>query len=445
MSSQAKNSQKLIIEGGTPLTGVVRLGGAKNAAYKLMIASIMADSKSRLLNLPAIEDVERVSQIIKELGGRVWSAGPKTVFIDPSKIEQSVVDGRHGQASRASTLFIGPLLAKFGHARVPLPGGDKIGKRPLGRHLKGLEQLGVKWIHENDFLELKTEDLKGTTYRFEKNTHTGTETLIMAAVRAAGTTILENAAQEPEVDDLINFLNEMGARIRRRSFRVIEIEGVQKLHGAIYKVMPDRNEAVSYACGAIATKGDIVIENARHQDLTAFLDKLEEAGAGYEIGDYGIRFYFKQPLRATDVKTEIHPGFMTDWQPLWATLIAHAHGKSIIHETVMQNRFQYMEQLKQMGADIKPIEIEVDHPEKVYNFNWADRRESDIHAIEINGPTKFKGGEFEVHDLRAGATILLAAISGVGTTTLTNIHQIDRGYENIDYKLRSLGAKIQRQ
>jgi UDP-N-acetylglucosamine 1-carboxyvinyltransferase len=445
MSSQAQNSQKLIIEGGTPLTGVVRLGGAKNAAYKLMIASIMADSKSRLLNLPAIEDVERVSQIIKELGGRVWSAGPKTVFIDPSKIEQSVVDGRHGQASRASTLFIGPLLAKFGHARVPLPGGDKIGKRPLGRHLKGLEQLGVKWIHENDFLELKTEDLKGTTYRFEKNTHTGTETLIMAAVMAAGTTILENAAQEPEVDDLINFLNEMGARIRRRSFRVIEIEGVQKLHGAIYKVMPDRNEAVSYACGAIATKGDIVIENARHQDLTAFLDKLEEAGAGYEIGDYGIRFYFKQPLRATDVKTEIHPGFMTDWQPLWATLIAHAHGKSIIHETVMQNRFQYMEQLKQMGADIKPIEIEVDHPEKVYNFNWADRRESDIHAIEINGPTKFKGGEFEVHDLRAGATILLAAISGVGTTTLTNIHQIDRGYENIDYKLRSLGAKIQRQ
>jgi UDP-N-acetylglucosamine 1-carboxyvinyltransferase len=379
------------------------------------------------------------------MGGRVWSAGPKTVFIDPSKIEQSVVDGRHGQASRASTLFIGPLLAKFGHARVPLPGGDKIGKRPLGRHLKGLEQLGVKWIHENDFLELKTEDLKGTTYRFEKNTHTGTETLIMAAVMAAGTTILENAAQEPEVDDLINFLNEMGARIRRRSFRVIEIEGVQKLHGAIYKVMPDRNEAVSYACGAIATKGDIVIENARHQDLTAFLDKLEEAGAGYEIGDYGIRFYFKQPLRATDVKTEIHPGFMTDWQPLWATLIAHAHGKSIIHETVMQNRFQYMEQLKQMGADIKPIEIEVDHPEKVYNFNWADRRESDIHAIEINGPTKFKGGEFEVHDLRAGATILLAAISGVGTTTLTNIHQIDRGYENIDYKLRSLGAKIQRQ
>jgi UDP-N-acetylglucosamine 1-carboxyvinyltransferase len=326
-----------------------------------------------------------------------------------------------------------------------LPGGDKIGKRPLGRHLKGLEQLGVKWIHENDFLELKTEDLKGTTYRFEKNTHTGTETLIMAAVMAAGTIVLENAAQEPEVDDLINFLNEMGARIRRRSFRVIEIEGVQKLHGAIYKVMPDRNEAVSYACGAIATKGDIVIENARHQDLTAFLDKLEEAGAGYEIGDYGIRFYFKQPLRATDVKTEIHPGFMTDWQPLWATLIAHAHGKGIIHETVMQNRFQYMEQLKQMGADIKPIEIEVDHPEKIYNFNWADRRESDIHAIEINGPTKFKGGEFEVHDLRAGATILLAAISGVGTTTLTNIHQIDRGYENIDYKLRSLGAKIQRK
>lgn len=439
-----KNNQKLIIQGGTPLTGVVRVGGAKNASYKLMIAAIAGSSKSRLLNLPEIADVKMVATIISELGGRAWDAGPKTMFIDPAEINKTILDGKYGKISRASTLFIGPLLARFKEARVPLPGGDKIGKRPLGRHLDGLEKLGVSWTHKDDFLTLKAPELKGTNYRFEKNTHTGTETLIMTAVMAKGRTILENAAIEPEIDDLISFLNSMGARIRRRAHRVIEIEGVESLHGAIYKVMPDRNESVSYACGAIATKGDVVIENARYQDLTAFIEKVEEAGGGCEIGDYGVRFYYKGPLRATDVITEIHPGFMTDWQPLWATLICHAHGKSIIHETVMQNRFQYMDQLIQMGAKIKPFEPEVMHPEKLYNFNWSDRSPSDIHAIEIDGPTSFKGGEFEVHDLRAGATIMLAAISGIGQTVLTNIDQIDRGYENIDYKLKSLGANIER-
>ncbi len=435
---------QLVIQGGTPLKGVIRVGGAKNASYKLMIASIMANSKSRLLNLPEIADVERVATIINELGGKSKVAGAKTMFIDPAGIKKTDIDMKHGRVSRASTLFVGPLLARFGQATVPLPGGDKIGKRPLGRHLEGLEKLGAQWTYEDEFLVLRADNLQGTHYRFAKNTHTGTETLIMAAVMADGKTILENAAQEPEIDDLIEFLNKMGAHIRRRSFRVIEIEGVSKLHGAIHKVMPDRNESVSYACGAIATKGDIIIENARHQDLTAFLDKLQEAGGGYEIGDYGIRFFYDQKLRATDVTTEIHPGFMTDWQPLWATLMAHAHGESIIHETVMQNRFQYITQLNQMGADIKPVEVEVKHPDKVYNFNWADSQESDIHAIKINGPTDFQGGRFHVHDLRAGATILLAAISGRGETILTNIEQIDRGYENIEQKLTRLGAKIKR-
>jgi len=303
----------------------------------------------------------------------------------------------------------------------------------------------VRWTHQDDFLTLEAEELRGTTYRFEKNTHTGTETLIMAALLAKGKTVLENAALEPEIDDLIQFLNAMGARVRRRAYKVIEIEGVDSLHGAIHKVMPDRNESVSYACGAIATKGDVVIENARHQDLTAFIEKVEEAGGGCEIGNYGVRFYYKGPLRATDVITEIHPGFMTDWQPLWATLICHAHGESIIHETVMQNRFQYMKQLVEMGAKIKTFEPQLTHPEKVYNFNWEDRQSTDIHAIQITGPTDFKGGSFKVHDLRAGATILLAAISGTGKTQLTNIEQIDRGYENIDHKLKSLGARIERK
>ncbi|MBD3250558.1 MAG: UDP-N-acetylglucosamine 1-carboxyvinyltransferase [Candidatus Pacebacteria bacterium] len=442
--SGATQTEKLIVEGGTPLKGVIRVGGAKNASYKLMIASILGSKQSRLLNLPGISDVDLVAGIINDLGGKAYRAGHKTMFLEPQEMKHFKIDPDHGEASRASTLFVGPLLARFWQAEVPLPGGDRIGKRPLGRHLEGLEQMGVKWKIEDEMLKLRATRLRGTTYRFNKNTHTGTETLIMAAVMADGKTILENAAQEPEVDDLISFLNQMGARIRRRAFRVIEIEGVKELGGAIHKVMPDRNEAVSYACGAIATKGDIIIENANHEDLTAFIEKVEEAGGGVEIGNYGVRFFYQDELRATDITTEIHPGFMTDWQPLWATLITQAKGKSVIHETVMQNRFQYADLLRQMGAEIKEVKPEVKHPYKVYNFDWKDRKDTDIRAIEINGPTKFKGTELDVPDLRAGATALLAAISGQGTTTLTNIEQIDRGYEDIEQKLRSLGAKIKR-
>jgi UDP-N-acetylglucosamine 1-carboxyvinyltransferase len=209
--------------------------------------------------------------------------------------------------------------------------------------------------------------------------------------------------------------------------------------------MPDRNEAVSYACAAIITRGDIVVENARHQDLTAFLEKLDEVGAGYEIGNYGIRFFYKGALQATDIETDIHPGFMTDWQPLFATLLCRCHGESIVHETVMQSRFQYVEHLKQMGAKIEYFNPEVKHPEKVYNFNWQDNRPEDFHAIKISGPVDFTGGEFTVHDLRAGATILLAAIAARGETVLKNIEQIERGYQAIEEKLLSMGANIERK
>lgn len=447
IKSDSSNEQleRLVIQGGTPLMGSVRLGGAKNASYKLMIASLLADSKSCLLNLPNIDDVRMVANVIRDLGGRAWEAGPKMLFIDPTDVSSYIIKDKYGCCSRASTLFLGPLLARFGQAKVPLPGGDQIGERPLERHLLGLQELGVRYEHKDGFLILKTEKLTGGNYRFEKNTHTGTETLIMTAVRAEGVTVLENAAMEPEVDDLIAFLNAMGAKIERTANRVIKIEGVNQLNGAIHRVMPDRNEAVSYACAALATKGDIIIENANHRDFVAFIDKLQEAGGGYESGRYGVRFFYQQPLKATDIQTAIHPGFMTDWQPLWATLISHANGKSIIHETVMQNRFQYIDDLNQMGALIKPIKIEVSDPTNFYNFNWDDKKDSDIHAVEVTGPTDFVGGNFRVHDLRAGATILLAAISGKGTTILDNVNLIDRGYENIDKKLSSLGARIARK
>ncbi len=434
-----------IVTGGTPLYGSVRVGGAKNASYKLMIAALLGSSESRLLNLPDISDVDLVAQIINELGGKAYRVGERTFIIDTRNFRFSVIQQKHGEQSRASTLFIPALLAKFGHAEVPLPGGDQIGKRPLERHMMGLELMGVKFVQENGVLKATCKQLKGCNYRFEKNTHTGTETLIMAGALAKGKTVLENAAEEPEIDDLILFLNQMGAKIRRRSFRKIEIDGVEKLSGAIHKIMPDRNEAVSYACAAIASRGDIVVENARRQDLKAFLDKLDEIGAGYEIGDYGIRFFYKGEMQATDVETEIHPGFMTDWQPLFATLLCQCHGESIIHETVMQNRFQYVEDLRAMGAKIEYFNPTVKNPENLYNFNWQDHLDSDRHAIKISGPTDFKGGEFTIHDLRAGATILLAAISAKGQTILHNIEQVERGYQKIDEKLILMGAKIERK
>lgn len=342
-------------------------------------------------------------------------------------------------------MFIPPLLAKFGKAVVPAPGGDKIGKRPLDRHWDGLRALGAEVEYKDGMFHATCKKLVGTTYRFAKNSHTGTETLIMAAALAEGTTILENAAEEPEIDDLIDFLNKMGAQVRRRAHRVIEIRGVQSLEGAIHKLLPDRNEAVSYACAAIATKGDVIIENARHEHLTAFLEKLDEIGAGYEVGDYGIRFFYKGPLKAADVTTEIEPGFMTDWQPLWATLVTQCEGESVIHETIMANRFQYVEELEQMGVTIEKYNPEVAHPEKVYNFDLADDDPSNMHAITIHGPAKLKAGKFHVKDLRHGATLIMAAMIAEGTSEISGIEHVDRGYEALDERLRSMGAKIERK
>lgn len=433
------------ITGGTPLKGTVKVSGAKNASYKLMIASLLGSQPSIIENVPQISDVAMVAEIITALGGRAEKTAPETYRLDPRGVSSFAIAEQFGQVSRASTLFIAPLLARFGEARVPLPGGDQIGKRPLERHFDGLRKMGAILSEEDNMLVVQAEQLVGTRYRFAKNTHTGTETLVMAGVLAQGKTILENAAAEPEVDDLIAFLTAMGAKIRRTAPRTIEIEGVTQLNGATYRVMPDRNEAVSYACAALASKGDILVEGVRSVDLTAFLKKLTEAKAGYEVMPTGIRFFYTQPLQATDVTTGVYPGFMTDWQPLWAVLMCHANGQSLIHETVMQNRFGYIEVLRAMGATIDVVQPTVQgDPEQLYNFNWRDGMADDIHAIKITGPTQFHGGECTAPDLRAGAIVLIAAISGVGETLLHNVAQIQRGYSQIDTKLISLGARIEK-
>ena len=344
---------QFIIQGGKPLKGAVRLGGAKNASFKLMIASLLCKGETRLLNFSKIADVEITKMILKKLGVKIRSAGERTLFIDSSNLNNYKVPYNLGLASRASAMFIGPLLFRKKNAIVPMPGGDKIGKRPLDRHFEGLKVLGARVEFKNGLFKVSAENLKGGYYKFPKNTHTGTENLIMTAAGAKGKTVLDNAAQEPEIDDLINFLNKMGARIKRVSSRTIRINGVSSFKPAIDKIMPDRNEAVSFAVAAIASKGDIIVENARVKDLRAFLNMLDVVGGGYEIGNYGIRFYYKQKIKAAKIITKPHPGFMTDWQPLWAILATQSYGISIIIEAIHVSRFQYVPFLQQMGAKIE--------------------------------------------------------------------------------------------
>ncbi|HAU99175.1 MAG: UDP-N-acetylglucosamine 1-carboxyvinyltransferase [Microgenomates group bacterium GW2011_GWF2_45_18] len=437
--------ETFIIHGGKPLFGSVRLGGAKNASFKLMIASLLTKGVTRLLNFSHINEVQITKDIIEDLGGTTKNAGERTMFIHADGLSSYKIPEKYGSGSRASTMFLAPLLVRFQHAEVPLPGGDAIGKRPIDRHLLGLEALGAKIVQKGSTLyaSLDKKGFKGTTFRFDKKSHTGTETLLIAAATASGKTILENAGLEPEIDDLIQFLNEMGAHIRRRENAIIEIDGVKELHPTIYKVMPDRNEAVSYACAAIASKGDIIVQNARKENLEAFLDKLDEMGAGYEVGSYGIRFYHKGEMRAVDVTTTPHPGFMTDWQPLWSVLLTQAVGVSVIHETVSESRFQYVPDLQTMGAKIELFNPEVARPEKVYQF-IVPQSDPHFHAVRIFGKSQFKGGEFTVHDLRAGATLVLAGLVSKKPTVLHNVEQIDRGYEQLDTRLRSMGAEIVR-
>ncbi|MFH0943066.1 MAG: UDP-N-acetylglucosamine 1-carboxyvinyltransferase [Candidatus Beckwithbacteria bacterium] len=435
---------KLIIQGGSPLKGVVRLGGAKNASFKLMVASLLCPHETRLLNFSKIADVDLVAQISRCLGAQVYSAGERTLFINAAKLTTSIVPENLGLASRASSLFLAPLLARTKKAIVPLPGGDKIGSRPLDRHFDGLRALGAQIKVKNNLIQAACDQLVGCEYSFAKPSHTGTETMIMAAVLAAGKTVLKNVALEPEVNDLIEFLNQMGAKITRQPGRQIVITGVKSLKPVIYQVMPDRNEAVSYAVAALVTHGDIVIENAREKDLTAFLTKLQTTGAGIEYSRFGIRFFYHRPLKAIDITTKPHPGFMTDWQPLWSILATQSLGTSKIIETVFTSRFQFVASLQAMGAKIKYFQPLVTNPESFYNFNLADDQPENFHGIVISGPTPLKGQSIQVTDIRAGATLALAGLVAKGLTILTGLEHIDRGYEDFSGRLLSLGAKIER-
>jgi UDP-N-acetylglucosamine 1-carboxyvinyltransferase len=438
-----KSMAKFIINGGQPLRGAVRLGGAKNASFKLMIAALLGETESRLLNLSHIGDVNITEMTLKELGVGVSHCGERTLRITPNGLKTTIIPQFNGEKSRAATLFAAVLLASKGEATIPLPGGCVLGERPIDRHLDAFKALGVRVEYKDKFIHLSCSNLKGTSYRFSKKTHTGTEALILAAVKAEGKTTIENAGLEPEIDDLILYLNNMGAQISRGSGDTIVIQGVKKMKGSIHRVMPDRNEAVSYAVAALATKGDIVVEDAKKDHLLAFLKKLDETGARYEVGSYGIRFWYEKELQSTNIKTAPEPGFMTDWQPLWSILMTQANGESEIIEAVHNNRLQFTDQLVQMGANISLFNPETSNPEEFYEFDNPGE-DTHLHGARIVGPTKLSSLNMNVPDLRAGATLTIAALVATGRSELNGIEHIERGYEELNGRLRQLGADIVR-
>jgi len=430
------------ITGGVPLKGTVKVTGAKNVALKVVAAGLYTAEPIVLHNMPGIGDVTSMIEILNSLGAETSFVGD-TVTIRTKDIVSNHISLELGSKCKTGTLAFGPLLNLTGEAIIPNPGGCRIGARPIDRYIEGLKALGAEIDYQEGYYKASApRGLRGTRFHFIKNSHSGTETLILAAVGAKGKTIIENAAAEPEVDDLIDLLNKMGGKIKRSEPRTIEIEGVKELHGAEHTIMGDRLEAQTFACAALATKGDVKIQGIDWMLLSAFLDKVEESGRQYEVIPDGVRIFGEGPLRAVQLTTTIHPGFITDWQQPWAVVMTQAEGLSTIHETIFENRFAYVKELLKMGAAIETYRPEVENPDRVYNFNIEDDKPENPHAIKIFGPTVLHGAELDASDLRAGATLVIAALCATTESKLNGTHHIERGYQHFSEQLISLGAQI---
>ncbi len=437
--------EKFIVTGGNKLKGEVNVSGAKNAALKALIAACLTDEEVVIKNIPLISDFLNMIEIIRDLGGEAQIID-HSVRIQVKKIKNHRLSLDTAARIRTSFMFIVPLLFRTGLAIIPNPGGCRLGARPVERCLDGLRKMGadIKYNSEDGFFYAKAAKLRGVTYSFKKNTHTGTETMLLAAVLAQGKTILHNAAEEPEIEELIALLNGMGADIKRTKKREIEINGVKKLHGTTYTIGPDRNEIVTFAITALITQGDIFVKGAKKKHIQEFIDKLILSGGGVEEKEKGLRFFYHKELKTVDVQTSPHPGFMTDWQAPWGVLMTQAAGECTIHETVFENKLGYIKELQKMGASALLFNPKTDKPEEVYNFNLSDDDPKFFHAVKVKGPTKLHNAVVTMQDIRAGAAVLLAALAAKGTSTIYDIDKLDRGYEAFEKRLKKLGAKIRR-
>lgn len=435
-----------IIKGGNPVRGSVKLSGAKNASLKAIIASLLFEGEVVLENVPVINDVKELIHLVKLLGVKAEFKSENTLHIDTTNLNQNKVDLLHGSNIRVSFMLFAPLLYKFGQCEVPNPGGCRIGARPIDRIVSGMKSLGVEveYISETGYYSAKMKRKPSGKFFFEKPSHTGTELLIMLSVFGKDQIIIENAALEPEIDELIKFLNEGGAKIQRQNSKII-ISPVNKLvQKKPFSIISDRNEAVTFASLAIAAEGDIIVSPINHQSIINFINALKQIGAGVNImSDTHIRFYYKSKVKSMNVSTSPHPGFMTDWQPNWAIIMTQANGSSIIHERVFENRFSYVEELRKLGADIEYVKLPVKDPFKYFYFNYDSLKKYN-QAIKIIGPQKLHGGVMKISDLRAGATIAIAGLIAEGTSVVNGASIMERGYENFVKKVSAIGGEIKK-
>ncbi|MBQ2746653.1 MAG: UDP-N-acetylglucosamine 1-carboxyvinyltransferase [Clostridia bacterium] len=414
--------EKFVINGGKRLCGEVRISGAKNSAVAILPGVLLAESPCVIENLPEISDVRSVCTVLSRLGANVEFLDNTTVRIDPTGVKAFTVTEEMSKSMRASSYFMGALLGRMNRSRVAPPGGCDFGVRPIDLHIKGFEALGAKVMIEDGMVDVKADALSGGYVYLDLVSVGATVNIMLAAVKANGVTVIENAAREPHIVDLANFLNSMGANIMGAGTNAIKIRGVEHLHGVDYSIIPDQIEAGTYMAAAVATKGDVLVTNVIPKHLESIIVKIREMGAKVEENDESVRVSMDTRPRMCKVKTMPHPGFPTDMQPQVAAVLTVGEGTSIINEGVWDSRFRYVEQLSLMGA-----EVQVDGKRAF-----------------INGVEKLSGTRVRAVDLRAGAAMIVAGLMAEGETIIEDIEHIDRGYENVVGKFMALGADIKR-
>lgn len=415
---------KFIIQGGKKLSGSIKVNGAKNAALKIIATALLSDQEITIQNMPQIEDIDRSLEIFQDLGGSV-KKNNRTYKLQINKIKKKEIKPALANKLRASIMFVGPMLARLGEVKFPHPGGCVIGAgiRPIDFFLEGFQAMGAKVTVVKGYYQIKAKQLKGCKYFFPKVSVTGTESLMMTAVLATGTTVLNNCAMEPEITALAEYLNQQGAKIIGAGSPTITITGVKTLNAGQYQIIPDRIEAGTMAILAVATNSTLKITNCIPGHLDALLNIFKKIGVKYTLGENWITIKPNKTIKAESIKTHEYPGFPTDLQSPYTVLMTQAKGSSIIHETIYDRRLLFTDMLTQMGANIIM---------------------ADPHRVVINGPTKLIGRKLTSPDLRAGISMVIAGLIAKGTTEIDNIYQIDRGYENIDLRLKKLGADIRR-
>ncbi len=414
---------KIVVEGGQPLQGEVRISGAKNAVLPILCAALLADEPVSITNVPRLHDVRTTLRLLGELGAGIQASEDYAIRIDPRSVHSHVAPYELVKTMRASVLVLGPLLAKYGAAEVSLPGGCAIGSRPVDQHIKGIQALGADISVDHGFIKATAKRLRGARVVFDMVSVGATENVLMAATLAEGRTVLENAAMEPEIVDLAACLSAMGAHIEGAGTGRIVVEGVERLHGGTHSVVPDRIETGTFLVAAAMSGGRVTATHARPETLDAILDKLKEAGAKIECADDRITLDMQgRRPRAVNITTAPHPGFPTDMQAQFMALNCIADGVGVINETIFENRFMHVQELLRLGADIRV----------------------EGHAAIVRGVAMLSGAPVMATDLRASASLILAGLVAEGETTIDRIYHLDRGYENIEAKLSGLGAKIRR-